>query len=249
MQQNTKSHFIHPHLFYLREEVWLILVFLKHRPHTQKRVEDIFMFVFCVHVGVQNVCGTRVVMLSQIHCTVAFSMHIAKNVSLSSSHNTAQQFSWDADCVHRGSSLGNLNMSVLWQAGQWMIHCLNCATRSTTATKRQFATGRFVQPSNLRNKERIMWPTPMQHKIQPHPLQMFSPRTCCYRTCFIGQLLIHTVLITFDFLSFHVLVLGVLWHICTMCKWICGTKTVYFVYIKYFVTTYKWLLLDNIKVI
>lgn len=130
MQQNTKSHFIHPHLFYLREEVWLILVFLKHRPHTQKRVEDIFMFVFCVHVGVQNVCGTRVVMLSQIHCTVAFSMHIAKNVSLSSSHNTAQQFSWDADCVHRGSSLGNLNMSVLWQAGQWMIHCLNCVSNT-----------------------------------------------------------------------------------------------------------------------
>lgn len=55
---------------------------------------SVFMFRMCVGQ----------IVLSHIHCTVAFSMYIAKNIFfLSSPHKKAQQFSWDADCVSGGT--------------------------------------------------------------------------------------------------------------------------------------------------
>lgn len=49
-------------------------------------------------------------------CTMAFSMNIARNVSLSSPHNTAQQFSWDAGCVSGGTGdqVGSTSMCQLF---------------------------------------------------------------------------------------------------------------------------------------
>ena len=60
------------------------------------------------------------------------------------------QFSWDAGCVSGGtgrSSWVNLNMSVLWQAGERMIHCLNCVS-STLRDSHQKAVSNS-QPSKL----------------------------------------------------------------------------------------------------
>ncbi len=171
--QPTKSHFIHPictascsswDTFDKYFSLW-------NRAHAAPNMQTcwicsflMFVFKWSEHpVGYETqyvsgrTCGCAVPntpWLSVRIWPVMFSSSLLESTGYSTALQLVSRLCIGGD---RGSSWVNFNMSVFWQAGQWMIRLLNRVNSTLQATKRQFSTGSFVQPSNLRNKQRIMW--------------------------------------------------------------------------------------------